>query len=84
MRETQWFSNSALADCGNLDKSVRLRVFGDGVQVVGLGKAWGKTVNVITIRSFTNKGPTKQSTSLWASWWKKKEVPEGLELLWEI
>eukprot|EP00971_Amphidinium_carterae_P121777 2411319-Amphidinium_carterae.1 len=63
---------------------IPLKVFGDGVACVGLAKSWGKSLNVVSMQGVLNKEQTCKAHAILATWWKKRETPDSLALVWRV
>eukprot|EP00971_Amphidinium_carterae_P341683 6480621-Amphidinium_carterae.2 len=68
-----------------LRKTVPLKLFGDGVAVVGLNKSWGKSVDAFLMSSLLNRGASKgaEIKVMITLVWKKRLTKRGQEKFWE-
>ena len=65
-------------------KTVPLRLFGDGIAVLGVGKSWGRSVDAFTVQPLLSEMTAKYSTILLSLVWKGRRHPNLMPRLWEI
>ena len=85
MQSTSWLSKHPVKDKpGFNSKAVPIRIFGDGVAVLGLSNAWGRSVECIMVGSYLNESNSKLANVICTLVWKKKRVPRTMEKVWSI
>ena len=65
-------------------KVIPLRLFGDGIAVLGVGKSWGRSVDAFTIQPLLSQLPGKFSTILLSLVWKGRRDTRTLPRMWQI
>eukprot|EP00971_Amphidinium_carterae_P348390 6490463-Amphidinium_carterae.3 len=73
--------------CQGLDDFEHLipcRLFGDGVQVSGLGKSWGRSLSCLTLSGMLNQSRSKLQQLLLGVWWKKQEREGTLQAIYTV
>ena len=63
---------------------VPLRIFGDGVAVLGLAKSWGRFVECLTLSSYLNQGDSRLATIIMTLLWKAKGLASTMAKTWKI
>eukprot|EP00971_Amphidinium_carterae_P348336 6490439-Amphidinium_carterae.1 len=85
MSATHWVTERGITEQEGYERHcIPLKVFGDGVAVIGVGKSWGRSVNVVSVQPFLNRDPTIISHAIIGCWWKKRQCATTLDVLWDI
>ena len=86
MENKEWVARHPIAMVANFKRlSVPLRLFGDGVACMGIAKAWGRSIEAITISSYLNSDNSKLAQAPITLIWKGKRV-EGRTMAraWQV
>eukprot|EP00971_Amphidinium_carterae_P090233 1786261-Amphidinium_carterae.2 len=80
----QFFMGSKTRGLDDFDHLIPFKLFGDGVQVSGLGKAWGRSLSCLTLSGLLNQSSSKLQQLLLGVWWKKKEREGTLTAIYAV
>ena len=85
MQGTRWFQSSPLRRRPDYrEKAIPIKLFGDGVAVIALGKSWGKTMTALTMAGILNTASSTLSQILLFLTWKKTSTDATLRRAWDI
>ena len=66
------------------NRTIPLRLFGDGVAVLGISKSWGRSVDAFTVHPLLSLLPGKYATILLSLIWKGRRHQNLLPRMWAI
>ena len=69
---------------GYAQRAIPIKIFGDGVCVLGMGKSWGKTVNALTMCGLLNRNSSALAHMLLMLTWKKTSTNETVHKAWRV
>ena len=68
----------------HMDHTIPLKLFGDGVAVLGVGKSWSKTMLAFLLTPLQSGVSGKESHILLTTLWKAILTPQGFAKFWQL
>ena len=85
MRDQPWLQDHPLLQREGFERlCAPLKFFGDGLTVLGLAKAWGKSVECLVLSSLLSSGRPLETNALLAMVFKGRRTPRTMKKVWTV
>ena len=84
-RDKQWLQEHPVVGKHQWQsRAIPIRIFGDGVAVLGLAKSWGRSIDIIAVAPILVKAKSQTSHIISSMVWKKGRNAETKQMMWSI